>query len=173
MCTTCKHPNFVQLKDCAVSGTAPDTGWATNLAFGDLVGKTCLHVEVGDDFVAFVFLDGTIAKMHHVEDCCESVTVEDVNGDVADLIGVPLLVCDERTDSKEGGDYESATWTFYTLRTIRGSVDIRWLGVSNGYYSESVDLWSAQPNVPLSAHTKMALLREAMETTEDGPSGPS
>jgi hypothetical protein len=37
-------------------------------------------------------------------------------------------------------DYESYTWTFYRFGTRRGSVTVRWLGHSNGYYSEGVSV---------------------------------
>lgn len=110
--------------------------------FEDLVGHVLFDVincEPGSEVVGFQLADGRRFRMWHEQSCCEGVDLYDVNGDIADLLGSPILVADERSSNDTSGDYDSATWTFYTLRTIKGSVDLRWLGVSNGYYSESVD----------------------------------
>lgn len=111
----------------------------------DIVGKTLKTVEVkrgsDDDEIVMVFEDNTACKFYHEQDCCETVVIEDVNGDWDDLVGTPLLVAEERSGdagNKDGWE-ESYTWTFYTFRSIKGSVDVRWYGCSNGYYSESVD----------------------------------
>lgn len=113
--------------------------------FEDLLGKTLIGVEVHDDSIVFITKDAQY-QLYHEQDCCESVYVEDIIGDVDDLIGSPLLMAEEVTnadepvDSKVDKSYRdySETWTFYKLATIKGYVTIRWYGSSNGYYSESV-----------------------------------
>ena len=91
----------------------------------------------GSSEIRFTTTCGRSFRMLHHQDCCESVELEDVCGDVEDLIGSPITRAEER--SMEGpGRYESSTWTFYALSTRHGHVDLRWLGVSNGYYSERV-----------------------------------
>ena len=110
--------------------------------FSTLFGLTLRKFKQteNDEMVLIETECGRSFVMTHVQDCCESVTLEDICGDVEDIIGSPLLVADERDSSNETED-GSETWTFYHLSTIRGSVVLRWLGESNGYYSESVDLY--------------------------------
>jgi hypothetical protein len=104
-----------------------------------LVGHTFTHVYKNEDYeLVFVRSDGMTFMFYHEQDCCEDVNIEDINGNLDDLMNTPILVADERISDDVDGDYESATWTFYTFRTIKGSVDVRWLGSSNGYYSEGV-----------------------------------
>ena len=81
--------------------------------------------------------------MYHHQDCCENVTVEDVCGDVADIVGSPLTLAEKSTSDKNPEGVvkkyqDSFTWTFYKLATVKGYVTIRWYGESNGYYSEGV-----------------------------------
>lgn len=65
----------------------------------------------------------------------------DIIGDKEDLIGAELIKASEDTSDASDEADESGTWTFYNFITSKGAVTIRWLGQSNGYYSESVDFF--------------------------------
>ncbi len=108
-----------------------------------LIGKNFTSVVNKGDEILFTANDGTMYRMFHEQSCCENVRVEDICGDLNDLVNTPIVRASENSNSVEDGDdgdYESYTYTFYHITTIKGTVVIRWLGTSNGYYSESVSL---------------------------------
>ena len=111
----------------------------------ELIGKTFASVDnIGDEQIVFTAESGEKYRFYHAQNCCEIVSVEDVIGDLSDLVGSPLVMAEEVTNEEyppapEGRGDESYTWTFYKFATIKGYVTIRWYGTSNGYYSESVD----------------------------------
>jgi hypothetical protein len=124
-----------------------DEDWDVQIT--DLIGKTLKEVKKGkyNAELYFVTEDGDEYVMYHNQDCCESVTIEDINGDLDDLVGEPIRKAEETSNHSEvGSNGDSVTWTFYHFATINGYVTIRWYGTSNGYYSEKVDFHKITPN---------------------------
>ncbi len=112
--------------------------------FNDLLGHTLTSIEGedgGEQIDIKVEGEGHF-RLYHRQSCCENVYVEDICGDLEDLVGSPLVQAEEVSNedlSPMHEHTESYTWTFYKLATNKGSVTIRFYGSSNGYYSESVD----------------------------------
>lgn len=101
-------------------------------------GRTIEEIIKDEEHLAFKLDTDEVFILHHVQECCEYVSIEQIDGDLDDLIGAPLLMAEEIIDGREHG-WGSITWTFYKFATCKGYVTVRWKGESNGYYSESVD----------------------------------
>lgn len=111
-----------------------------NDAFLQLRGQTLARVEKSeaDDELRFIAATGEVWIMAHEQDCCESVYIESITGDLGDLVGEEIVLAEMSEQDDPAPADGSGTWTFYKLATRKGYVDIRWYGSSNGYYSESV-----------------------------------
>lgn len=110
----------------------------------DLLGRVFTEVKQIGDELHMECAEG-IFKFLHEQDCCESVCIESIVGDLNDLVGEPITLAETgcgETPANFQFEYEpeSYTWTFYKFATRKGYVDVRWLGESNGYYSEEVEL---------------------------------
>lgn len=119
--------------------------------FKDLKGliiksiKVVMEDDDGVDRIEFTAFDKITNikrrfELFHEQDCCECCYIVDICGNINALIGHEILLAELITNSENSPTEtaESSTWSFYKLSTIKGSVTIRWLGESNGYYSETV-----------------------------------
>lgn len=129
-----------------------------------LLGKTIFMIEqideealifhttddLTDDLIILVM--NPISPSYERNICDVKVYIESITGDLQDLIGSPILMAEESTydvpenmlsekddDSKYAYSIAEELWTFYKLATIKGYIDMRWVGTSNGYYSVEVD----------------------------------
>lgn len=106
-----------------------------------MVGESFSQVEALDKKeLVFRRTDGTYVRFHHYQDCCESVYIEDICGDLSDLVGSPILVAEQCTQEDTDQKWDVGGWTFYRFATVKGTVTVRWYGTSNGYYSISVSV---------------------------------
>lgn len=110
--------------------------------FSDIKGKTIATIEgteIGSERIVFSFDDGTAIEVMHMQDCCESVGVNRIEGHLPNIVGQTILEADESFDSE--GDMpehaDSWTWTRQRIKTSAGEVTFVWLGESNGYYGET------------------------------------
>ena len=104
-----------------------------------MIGKIFTKVESEGDELIFSNAEESFRFLHY-QDCCESVYIESIVGDLSDLVGVPILMAEESSNEGSGEYGDVYEWTFYKFATIKGYVDVRWHGSSNGYYSTSVSM---------------------------------
>lgn len=107
-----------------------------------IISEIIVTKDSGDDSIVIKFEDGSSLEMYHEQDCCEEVWIEDIESnknidDYKDAVVIDMYVTTRENTSSD----ESGTYTFYNLNTSKGSINIRWNGESNGYYSEEVSTY--------------------------------
>jgi len=109
----------------------------------ELVGEKLVSVgglEKGSEEVTFVTESGKAIMLYHSQNCCESVDLADFESDVEDFFGAMVISAEEVSREEKDIEWGSQTWTFYKIETDKGGLWMRWIGESNGYYSEDVDI---------------------------------
>lgn len=111
----------------------------------ELTGKIIKEIqglEKESEEVVIITECGHKYKFYHRQNCCESVALNDFEGEASDLIGGLIVSAEEVEGVGEEPRVhaDSYTWTFYKIETNKGGLWMRWLGESNGYYSEEVDI---------------------------------
>ncbi len=112
------------------------------LQFKDLKGKIIQNITIHDskEEVFLTISDTEKYLLYHNQDCCEAVWLEEVVGDLEDLLHTPIIRAEEIEEIIQDDLDGLEKYTFYHISTIKGSVTLRWCGQSNGYYSVSVDI---------------------------------
>lgn len=110
--------------------------------FFELKGQIITKIKADSLDVLIETVSGNKYRIHHSQDCCESVDVKKTIGNVKDILNQEITLAEE--DLKEPDWYkpkyadDSHTWTSFYLETAKGRFEIWILGESNGYYDESV-----------------------------------
>ena len=104
----------------------------------DMVGKKVRGIYY-DEEIFQILTDDCVYAFYHQQDCCESVLLTQVDGISDKIIGSFIVTTEEVVDEKDT-EYGHITWTFYKIGTIKGMIDFRFQGESDGGYSETVDL---------------------------------
>ena len=109
-----------------------------------LVGEviTGYKINSDDEILLKLYTKDKIIIFYHDQECCEEVWLETDPEEIKRIIGSPILQAEERTEECEELEewWERNTYTFYTIRTLKDTLTLRFIGTSNGYYSEDVDI---------------------------------
>lgn len=114
----------------------------------ELIGQTVIGVNVGRHALHLQLANGKKFGFWHERECCETVEIDQVDGDIDDLIGTPLVMA-EVVSERYNGDDSLCVYTFYKFATVNGYVTVRWNGTSNGYYGVKVGMFEQAPTLDL------------------------
>lgn len=122
-----------------------------NIDISSLVGKTItsLYWDQYKSELTMIDSDGIHHSLGGISGDGGCVYVEDVNGNLDDLLNSPILMAEEKTAPADG----SSIWSnyqdrhfFYEIATIKGAVHMRFFGEAGAYYAAEAWFHSYKPH---------------------------
>lgn len=106
-----------------------------------MIDKMCLENTLFSfdiSYLVFITDDNLNYIFKHEQDCCETVRLKEINGDLSDIYDQTVISIEEVEDGFGDNftDAESFSYTYYKIKTNKGDISFSWYGESNGYYSE-------------------------------------
>ena len=106
---------------------------------GQFFSNVCI-VETDDgDKLIFEKSNGDTYSFYPNRECCESITLKEIVGNLSNLENSPILIVEENWY-----DTDVYSWSFYKFKfvTQKGHVDISWYPESNGCYPTGVTMYN-------------------------------
>ncbi len=113
-----------------------------HVEFSALVGEVLDAVDIDreENQILLTTRSGRRFLVYHEQDCCETVAISGQDGSFDRLIGKPIVEARDFAVDTGDDEIDSQTTTTLVFRVDDQTVISRWIGDSNGYYSESVDI---------------------------------
>lgn len=108
-----------------------------------LEGEILTNIDIDEDKRQMLLTtkSGRVFRFHHKQDCCEDVKIVGLDENFTTLQGKVINeVKEEVVEEENMEDYEHRTKTNFIFKTDENTAICRWVGISNGYYSETVDI---------------------------------
>ncbi len=108
-----------------------------------LEGEVITHIDIDpeNDIITITTKSKRSFSLHHNQCCCEYVRIVGYDGEIRSIYGKPVVVAEHSEEAVS----DCQTNITITLKTDRDTLIFRWIGESNGYYSESVDISEIAP----------------------------
>lgn len=105
-----------------------------------LVGEVLTYIDIDEkeNQIKLTTASGREVMIYHEQNCCESVCIESTEGDWLSLVG-KVIVGVSHDEYERDNEWGHETRTELKFIVDGSTVISRWIGESNGYYSEIVD----------------------------------
>lgn len=122
-----------------------EMSYGDGVNFSVLVGRTLKSIENKGEEIIFETTDGERYKQSYYSDCCASCSVEEIHGDLEDLVGFPILMAEEVSNKEpDAALIASRTIAYETAKAeFKPEYEFYWSGPSpDNDWEDDSETWT-------------------------------